>query len=126
MDDEQTTAELAAKRSLAFPVGYGADAPAIVALTGAFVNPDPMFLQFTGFVLDPAGNVVVSVYSSGAIGRPRPRRRHRPRPLPARAPARRKRRQLTAVHDRAGLSSSRYPSAARTAHSLHLASNIIL
>jgi hypothetical protein len=28
-----------------------------------------VFLQSTGFVLDPAGNVVVSVYSSGAIGR---------------------------------------------------------
>ena len=27
------------------------------------------FLQSTGFVLDPAGRVVVSVYSSGAIGR---------------------------------------------------------
>jgi hypothetical protein len=37
--------------------------------TGAFVNPDPVYLQSTGFVLDPAGNVVVSVYSSGAIGR---------------------------------------------------------
>jgi hypothetical protein len=28
-----------------------------------------VFLQSTGFVLDPASNVVVSVYSSGAIGR---------------------------------------------------------
>ena len=28
-----------------------------------------MYLQSTGFVLDPAGKVVVSVYSSGAIGR---------------------------------------------------------
>ena len=28
-----------------------------------------MYLQSTGFVLDPAGQVVVSVYSSGAIGR---------------------------------------------------------
>jgi hypothetical protein len=28
-----------------------------------------VFLQSTGFVLDPAGRVVVSVYSSGAIGR---------------------------------------------------------
>ena len=28
-----------------------------------------MYLQSTGFVLDPAGRVVVSVYSSGAIGR---------------------------------------------------------
>jgi hypothetical protein len=26
-------------------------------------------LQSTGFVLDPSGHVVVSVYSSGAIGR---------------------------------------------------------
>jgi hypothetical protein len=48
---------------------YGADAQAVGALTGAFVNSDPVFLQSTGFVLDPAGNVVVSVYSSGAIGR---------------------------------------------------------
>jgi hypothetical protein len=38
-------------------------------VTGAFVNPGPAYLQSTGFVLDPAGNVVVSVYSSGAIGR---------------------------------------------------------
>jgi peroxiredoxin len=69
VDDEATTAELAAKHGLTFPVGYKANAPAIGALTGAFVNPDPVFLQSTGFVLDPAGNVVVSVYSSGAIGR---------------------------------------------------------
>jgi len=50
------------------------DAPAIAALTGAFVNPDPVFLQSAGFVLDPAGNVVVSVYSSGANRAARPRR----------------------------------------------------
>jgi peroxiredoxin len=65
VDDETATAELAAKHSLTFPVGYGADAPAVAALTSAFANPDPVFLQSTGFVLDPAGNVVVSVYSSG-------------------------------------------------------------
>ena len=69
VDDEATTAELAAKRGLTFPLGYGADAPAVATLTGAFVNPDPVYLQSTGFVLDPAGDVVVSVYSSGAIGR---------------------------------------------------------
>jgi hypothetical protein len=28
-----------------------------------------VYLHSTGFVLDPAGDVVVSVYSSGAIGR---------------------------------------------------------
>jgi peroxiredoxin len=69
VDDEAATAELISKHGLTYPVGYGADAAAIAALTGAFVNPDPVFLQSTGFVLDPAGNVVVSVYSSGAIGR---------------------------------------------------------
>jgi peroxiredoxin len=69
VDDKKTTAALAAKHELTFPVGYGADAAAVAALTGAFVNPDPVYLQSTGFVLDPAGKVVVSVYSSGAIGR---------------------------------------------------------
>ena len=69
VDDRDTTAALVAKHNLTFPVGYGADATAVAALTGAFVNQDPVYLQSTGFVLDPAGKVVVSVYSSGAIGR---------------------------------------------------------
>jgi peroxiredoxin len=69
VDDRETAAEMAAKNKLTFPVGYGADARAVAGLTGAFVNPDPVFLQSTGFVLGPAGNVIVSVYSSGAIGR---------------------------------------------------------
>lgn len=69
VDDQETTAALVEKHKLTFPVGYGADARAVAGLTGAFVNPDPVYLQSAGFVLDPAGNVVVSVYSSGAIGR---------------------------------------------------------
>jgi peroxiredoxin len=69
VDEEATTAELIGKHGLTFPVGYGADASAVAALTGAFTSQDPAYLQSTGFVLDPAGNVVVSVYSSGAIGR---------------------------------------------------------
>jgi peroxiredoxin len=69
VDDKKTTTALVAKHQLTFPVGYGADAEAVAGLTGAFVNPDPVYLQSTGFVIDPAGNVVVSVYSSGAIGR---------------------------------------------------------
>jgi peroxiredoxin len=69
VDDEETTAEFIAKHSLTFPLGHSADAAAIADKTGAFVNEDPLYLQSTGFVLDPAGNVVVSVYSSGAIGR---------------------------------------------------------
>jgi peroxiredoxin len=69
VDDQETTAALVEKHKLTFPVGYGADAAGVAALTGAFVNHDPAYLQSTGFVLDPAGKVVVSVYSSGAIGR---------------------------------------------------------
>jgi len=69
VDDEATTAELIARHGLEFGVGYGADARALAAATGAFVNDDPLFLQSTGFVLNPAGQVVVGVYSTGAIGR---------------------------------------------------------
>ncbi len=69
VEDKETTAALVAKHGLTFPVGYGAAAPEVASLTGAFVNPDPVFLQSTGFVLDPSGAVIVSVYSSGAIGR---------------------------------------------------------
>jgi peroxiredoxin len=69
VDDEATTADLVAKHHLDFPVGHSADARKVAEATGAFVNEDPQFLQSTGFVLDPEGRVLVSVYSSGAIGR---------------------------------------------------------
>jgi peroxiredoxin len=69
VDGEATARELVAKHDLTFPVGHSADAAAIHEATGAFVNPDPVYLQATGFVLDPDGKVIVSVYSSGAIGR---------------------------------------------------------
>lgn len=69
VDDETTTSELIAKHGLTFPVGHSADAHAVAESTGAFVNADPLFVQSTGFVLAPQGQVVVSVYSSGAIGR---------------------------------------------------------
>jgi peroxiredoxin len=69
VDDEATTQDLIARHGLRFPVGHSADARAIAAATGAFVNDDPVYLQSTGFVLDPGGRVLVSAYSSGAIGR---------------------------------------------------------
>jgi peroxiredoxin len=69
VDDEATTRQTIAKRGLEFPVGHDADADAVAAATGAFVNDAPRYLQSTGFVLDPEGRVIVSVYSSGAIGR---------------------------------------------------------
>jgi hypothetical protein len=43
--------------------------PGQAAATGVFVNPGPVYLQSAGFVLAPHGKVVVSVYSSGTIGR---------------------------------------------------------
>ena len=69
VDDEASTTALVAKLHLGFPVGHSADAHAVAAATGAFVNPDPTYLQSTGFLLDPRGRVILSVYSSGAIGR---------------------------------------------------------
>jgi peroxiredoxin len=69
VDDEATTAQLVADHGLTFPIGHSADAAALHSAVGAFVNPDPVHLQSTGFALDPDGRVIVSVYSSGAIGR---------------------------------------------------------
>ena len=69
VDDEATTSALVAKHGIRYPVGFGADADAIVAATGAYVNDNPRYLQSTGFVLAPDGKVVTAVYSSGAIGR---------------------------------------------------------
>ena len=69
VDDEATTRELIATQGLEFPVAHSADAQAIAAVTGAFLNPEPVYIQSTGFVLNPQGRVIVSVYSSGAIGR---------------------------------------------------------
>ncbi len=69
VDDAATTQDLIAKHGLTFPVGHSIDARHVADLTGAFVNAEPEYLQSTGFVLDPYGAVLVSVYSSGAIGR---------------------------------------------------------
>jgi peroxiredoxin len=69
VDDAATTQALIDKVGLTFPVGHSVDAAHVAELTGAFVNADPKYLQSTGFVLGPDGSVLVSVYSSGAIGR---------------------------------------------------------
>lgn len=69
VDDEATTQALVDKHGIAFPVGHRADANAVHDAVGAFVHADPEYLESTGFVLDPAGRVIVSVYSSAAIGR---------------------------------------------------------
>jgi peroxiredoxin len=68
-DGEAATRALIEKHGLGFPVGHSADVDEVQAALGAFVDPDRQYLQSTGFVLDPSGHVIVSVYSSGAIGR---------------------------------------------------------
>lgn len=69
VDDESTSAAFAEKLGVTFPVAHSADAHAVAATLGSYVNEDPLFLQSTGFVLDPSGRIVTAVYSSGAIGR---------------------------------------------------------
>jgi peroxiredoxin len=69
VDDEETSAALVAKHTLRFPVGHSADAGKVAAVTGAYINDDPRYLQSTDFVLAPDGTVQVAVYSSDAIGR---------------------------------------------------------
>jgi peroxiredoxin len=69
VDDEATAAGTIDKYKLSFPVGHSADADQVSALTGAYVNETPRYLQSTGFLLDPNGHVFNAVYSSGPIGR---------------------------------------------------------
>jgi peroxiredoxin len=69
VDEEATSRALVDKLRLGFPVGFGANAADIAALTGAFAAEDSAYLQSTGFVLDRRGRILTAVYSSGAIGR---------------------------------------------------------
>jgi peroxiredoxin len=69
VDDEPTTRALIDRHGLTFPVGHSANAHALRDAVGAFVSGEPRYLESTGFVLDPHGRVIVSVYSSNAIGR---------------------------------------------------------
>ena len=69
IDDEATARATIDKHGLTFPVGHGVDARAIAEATGALVNPDVGYVESTGFVVGPDGRVLVSVYSTNAIGR---------------------------------------------------------
>lgn len=69
VDDEATSAAFADKLRLPFPVAHSVDALALAETHGTYLNRDPLYLQSTGFVLDPEGRVLTAVYSSGAIGR---------------------------------------------------------
>jgi peroxiredoxin len=65
--------EMKAATGATFPIAYGLSTIETAEAIGAFYDPAPShtppYIQSTGFVLAPDGRVVVSVYSSGAIGR---------------------------------------------------------
>ena len=69
VDDQATTVGTIEKFALSFPVGHSADADKVAAITGAYTNETPHYLQTTGFLLAPDGKVLNAVYSSGPIGR---------------------------------------------------------
>lgn len=69
VDPLEKAQETVTKHHLTFPVLYGLDAHDIAQKIGASLNEDPLYLQATGFVLQPDGTIAVSVSSSGAIGR---------------------------------------------------------
>lgn len=72
VDDAQTTNDLAAGLRLNYvKVLNGLDANAIAASTGAMTAPrgDGTMLHATGFLLNPDGTVLQSVFASGPIGR---------------------------------------------------------
>lgn len=69
VDDEPTTAALVEKLHLTFPVGFGADVDQVSAAVGSYTNAHPHYLQPTGFVLSPDGNVLNALYASNAMGR---------------------------------------------------------
>jgi peroxiredoxin len=69
VDDEATTVGTIEKFKLSFPLGHSADADKVAAITGAYTNETPRYLQATGFLLAPDGKILNAVYSSGPIGR---------------------------------------------------------
>jgi peroxiredoxin len=73
VDSLEKARETQASTGATFPIAYGLPVKETATVIGAFYDPAPThtapYLQSTGFVLGPEGRIVVSVYSSGAIGR---------------------------------------------------------
>jgi peroxiredoxin len=69
VDTEEQAAGTVQRHDITFPVGYGADAHVVAEALQSYLHEDPPYLESSGFVIDPTGNVAVAVYSSNAIGR---------------------------------------------------------
>jgi peroxiredoxin len=68
-DSRTTAATTVADLHIPFPVGCEADVPQVSKALECYTDLGATFFQSTGFVLDPDGNVVLALYSSGPIGR---------------------------------------------------------
>ena len=72
-DSRDEALAMVAEHQLSFPVAYGAPVGRIGEMLGVYYEPHPMsgspHFHAAGFVLGPAGTVLLAVYSSGAIGR---------------------------------------------------------
>lgn len=75
VDDETGARKMAADQGLKFPVAYGIQ-PDLIEKLGAFtgVRQEKTYIQPTEFILNPAGEVVASMYSSTQLGRMNPRK----------------------------------------------------
>lgn len=71
VDSAEETANLKEGLRLNYvKMASGLDGPAVAEATGASLQTgDRVFLHATGFLLNPEGSIVQSVYSSGPIGR---------------------------------------------------------
>ena len=73
VDSLEKAKEIQKNTGATFPIAYGLPAKDTAEVIGAFYDATPAhtapYIHSTGFVLAPDGKVVVSVYSSSAIGR---------------------------------------------------------
>ncbi|GBC61285.1 peroxiredoxin [Desulfonema ishimotonii] len=68
-DPVEKTCETVEKLGITFPVAYGLDAGELSEKTGAFYDEEKKFIHATGFLVGPGNKTLISVYSTGSIGR---------------------------------------------------------
>ena len=70
VDSVESVAKLREGLHVGFPMWGELDAPTVSADTGApYQEGDKVFLHGTGWLLNPDGEIVQSLYSTGPIGR---------------------------------------------------------
>ena len=69
VDTPEKAKETVDRYSISFRVGYGLDVREVSAKTGAFYDEKELYLNATGFIINPEGVIVNAVYSTLAIGR---------------------------------------------------------